>query len=54
MEQGAVTLVDCTLRADLRGMIALGGKWCMRAGWGRGLEGVVEGCLCSVPLICVF
>ena len=32
MELGADALVDCTLRADLKGVIALGGKECTRAG----------------------
>ena len=33
VEQGVVTLVNCTLRADVKGMIALGDKWCTRPGW---------------------
>ena len=32
VELGAVTLINCALRADLREMIILGGKQCTRAG----------------------
>ena len=45
VEQGAVTLVNCALWIDLRGMIPLGAN-AVRAGWG--LEGVVKGHLLFV------
>ena len=44
---------DCILRDDLRGTVALEGKQCTRAGWGSNVEGVIEGVLHSVPLICM-
>ena len=49
VEQGAVTLVECALRAHLRGTVALWVNGYTRAD----LEGVFEGLLHSVPLICV-
>ena len=52
-ETRAVTLVCCTLGADLRETVALGGEKCTRAVWGNDLEGAFEELLHLVPLICI-
>ena len=43
VEQGEVALGDCTLRADLVGPIALGQRWCTRAGQRIDLTGGSRG-----------
>ena len=46
LEQGEVTLGDCTLKADLVGSIALGQRQCTRAGNRMDLIGIA-GDLCA-------
>ena len=51
VEQGEVTLGNCTLRVGLLGHVHLGQRWCTRAGFME-VAGVLMGLLCCVPLMC--
>ena len=49
VEQGEVTLGNCTLRADMDGPITLRQRWCTRAGQRINLTWVAGGLLYSGP-----
>ena len=51
LEQGKVTLVDFTLRADLCLRSGMQGMWCLEVGMGCDVVG--KGLLCFVPLLIV-
>ena len=52
VEEGEVTLGNCTLRADLVGSVGLGQRQHTRVGISIDLAGVLKGLLHHVPLIC--